>query len=152
MLCILCFNEISKTLQALFSGNHSPGPLLLLIGSVDVFEGCLGHAPVDGFHQFGSEFSLTIDGRPDGLFLFFEISERFKSCGNLPEFLVIQGPGRLLPVAGDERDGIALIHELDRGGDTLFGEGCFFCNLSDDIHVFLIKSGLAGRMLFLARP
>ena len=98
--------------QPLLAGRRGQGALLRLVGQVEVFEplGVVGRE--DGGAQLVGQLALAS-------MLLRMVCLRSASCRSRPtrswidaQHLLVQAAGPFLAVAGDERDGVALVEQL----------------------------------------
>ena len=110
---VLFQNRVGQRLQAPGLGDAGAGLALGLIGAVDVLD--LGQRL--GFRQRGGQFgrhrALLSDGGGDLVLALIEAAQVFESVAEIAQHLIVHRAGGFLAVAGDERDGIALIDQLD---------------------------------------
>ena len=106
-----------QRLQAALAGRRRQALLLRLVGQVEVFE-ALGVVGVDdGRAQLVGELALPLDGAQDGLLALGHVAQSGDALLDRAQHLLVQPAGPLFAVAGDERDGVALVEELDDGLD-----------------------------------
>ena len=101
-----------QRLQPLLPGDNGAGAPLLLIGPVKVLHlrQCL--CRVDGGGQFLRELSLPVDGGLHRLPPVLQAPQVLQPLVQRPQRGVVHGAVLLLAVAGDERNGAALVDQL----------------------------------------
>ena len=132
--CILRKDPVRERPKAFLRGDAATRPAFLLVRTVKILHRHERFGVLNLFSKLRRKLPLLLNGAQDRLLPLFEVPERRKLPGKRSELLVIQGAGRLLAVARDERDRIAFVEELHGRLDLPFLYAECLCDLSDDIH------------------
>ena len=102
-----------QRLEALVAGVGGLGPLLGLEREVEVFEplGVVGRA--DGRGEVGVQLPLGLDRLEDRLLPLGQLAQPLDAKLDLADHNLVQIAGPFLAVAGDERNRVALVQQLD---------------------------------------
>ena len=106
-------NRLRQRLQAPRAGNAGAGLALGLVGTVQVLHLSQRFGGGDGGGQFGSHGVLLGDGFGDLLLALVKAPQILQTVAQIAQHLIVHGAGGLLAVAGDERDGVARVDEVD---------------------------------------
>ena len=107
-------DPVRKPLQAFLPGDTGAGPAFGTERPVQILNRHLGLRILDLGAQGRRQFPLGLDALDD-LFLFvLEIAQIGQPLIQRAKLLIVQCPCRLLAVAGDKGDGIALVDQRDR--------------------------------------
>ena len=106
---------LRQPLQAFLAGDHGACAALGLVGRVQVFEGGQGAGGLDGGIQLLGQLALFLDGFEDGRPAFIDGAQADDLIRDDADLFIVQRTGHFLTVAGDERDGIALIEQANGG-------------------------------------
>ena len=109
---VLGKDRLGQGLQALFPGDGTAGPPLLLVGAVQVLNLRQSGGGVNGVCQVFREFSLVFDGLLYLIPAFMEIPEVAQPGFQGPEGGVVHGAVHFFAVPGDKGNGVALVHEV----------------------------------------
>ena len=123
-----------QRLQTMCTGNACTGLALGAIGSVQIFHLYQGFGSVNGFGKLLRHLVLFGDGDPDLLLAFFQIPQIIQSIEDLPENLIVQRTGTLLPVSGNKGNGCPFIDQSHRLVDLLLAQMKFLCKHLIDVH------------------
>ena len=99
--------------QALFPGNGGPGAALLLVGAVQVLHLRQRPGGVDGGGEFLRQLALFLDRPLHRLPAFRQVPQVLEALLQIPQGGVVHGAVKLLAVAGDEGNGVALVQKAD---------------------------------------
>ena len=110
---VLFQNRLRQRFQPPCPGNAGPGPAFGLVGPVDILH--LGQCSgiVQTFLQFGGHGVLLRDAAGDLLPAGIQSAQVVQALAQAAKHLVVHGAGGLLAVPGNERNGIALINQLN---------------------------------------
>ena len=122
-----------ERLESFFFGDGCARAALGLIRAVDILKGGKGRGLVNGGRELIGELALLLDGFLHRVAPLLKPAQIFKALGESAQGRVIHRAVQLLTVAGDERDGVALVDELD-----------------DIIDMVLLAAKLAGKNLAYA--
>ena len=110
---ILFQDGVGQRLQTTGFGNAGPGLALGFIGAVDI----LHLSQSLGFFQRGGQFrshgSLLGNGGSHFLLALIQPAQVFQPVAQVTEHLVIHGTSGFLTVAGNERDGVSLVDQIN---------------------------------------
>jgi hypothetical protein len=101
-----------ERLQAALPGHRRQRALLRLVGEVEVFEPLGGVGGQDRLAQLVGEFALPLDALEDRVLAVGQLAELADALLDGADDLLVEAAGALLAVAGDERDGVALVEQL----------------------------------------
>ncbi len=106
-----------ERLQAALAGGGRQRALLRLVREVKVFEalGALGGG--DGGAQLVGQPALVLDALEDGVLALGELPLGLHAPLHGADDFLVEPAGALLTVARDERDGVALVEQVDHGLD-----------------------------------
>ena len=124
---VLLQNRIGQRLQAARLGNAGAGLALGLVGAVKVLDLGQRFGLGQGSGQLGRHGALLSDGGGDFLLALIEAAQIFQTVAQIAQHLIVHRAGGLLAVAGDERNGIALIDQLDRALHIFDAQVQFLC-------------------------
>ena len=110
---------LGQRLQSLFLGHGGPGAALGPVREIDVFQHGLGLRGHDLLLQLVGQLPALVQGLEDGLPPPVQLGELVEPVANRGDGHLIEGPGGLLPVPGDERHGGGLIQKGGRRLDLL---------------------------------
>src|SRR5208282_258495 len=128
--------RLGERIEAILARDLRLGAAFRLEWQVDVLEPRLGVGLVDPGLERGVELALLADRIEDRFAPVFELAQVGEAGLERPQLRVVERPGRLLAVAGDEGHGRASVQKADCGGDLagpdvqLFGDG-----FGDGFHV-----------------
>ena len=105
--------QLRQRRQSLFTGHGGTGAALLLIGAVQVLHLRQRPGAVDGRRQLRRQLLLSLDGGLHLLPPLLQIPQIGEPVLQLPQGGVVHAAVKLLPVAGDEGNGVALIQQVD---------------------------------------
>ena len=110
---VLLQNGVGQRLQPPRLGNAGAGLALGLIGAVEIlhFGQCFGLGQRGG--QLRGHGSLLGDGGGDLLLALVQSPQVFQTVPQVAQHLVVHRAGGLLAVTGNERDGVALVDQVD---------------------------------------
>ena len=111
----------SQGFQPLLLGHGGPGAALLLIGAVQVLQGCQGLGLVNGGRKFLRQLALFLNGFLHRVPPLLQIPQVFQPLRQIAQAGVVHGAVQLLPIAGNEGDGIALVQQGDHVIDMALG-------------------------------
>ena len=135
--CSFCLSleqhRICQSFQSPRTCDGGTRALFLLVGAVEIFEGLKFFGCLDRCAQFICQLALVLDACEDLLLPFDEAAQIREACLHLAQCLVFKRAGRLLAVACDERDRVAVIEQCDDGFDLLRTDGEFARNRGWDI-------------------
>jgi len=114
--------QVGQRFQAGLASYLRPGPALGLVGEVDVFQARLRIGGHDLVGQRIVELALGADRLEDGAAALLELAQVAQPFLERTQLRVVQRPGRLLAVAGDERHRRAAVEQLDRRRDLSFAD------------------------------
>ena len=77
---------------------------------------------VDLRAQVGRELALLFDGAQHLVLAGFEVAQVGQALVQIAQRRIVDAAGGLLAVAGDERDGVPLVYEVDDGRDLRGGQ------------------------------
>ena len=97
-------------------GRRGPGAALLLVGPVQILHLRQRGGALNGGGQLLRELALPVDGGQHLLPALGQITQIAQPVLQLPQGGVVHSAVKLLAVAGDERDGVALVQQ----GDDIF--------------------------------
>ena len=138
--------QLRQRRQPFFTGHGGTGAALLLIGAVQILHLRQRPGVVNGLRQLRRQLLLSLDG---GLYLLpplFQIPKIVQPVLQLSQGGVVHAAVKLLPVAGDEGNGVALIQQvddvlhMDRRGSQLLSQK--FCN---GLHICSFRRRKPGR-------
>ena len=93
------------------------GLALGLVGPVEVLQRLQRGRGVQLGRQLVGQLALRVDLGLDGLAALGQLAQVLQPRLDLADLHLVQPAGDLLAVAGDEGDRVAVVEELDRGGD-----------------------------------
>ena len=138
--------QLRQRRQPFFTGHGGTGAALLLIGAVQVLHLRQRPGAVDGRRQLRRQLPLSLDG---GLYLLpplVQIPQIGEPVLQLSQGGVVHAAVKLLPVAGDEGNGVSPIQQvddvlhMDRGDLQLLRQN--FCN---GLHICSFRGRKPGR-------
>ena len=109
--------RLGERLEAVLARDLRLGAPLRLERQVDVFEPRLGVGLVDLGLERSVELALFADRIEDRSASLLELAQIGETGLERAQLRVVERPGRLLAVAGDEGHGRAFVQKADRGGD-----------------------------------
>ena len=124
---VLLQNRIGQRLQAARLGNAGAGLALGLVGAVEILDLGQRFGLGQGSGQLGRHGPLLGDGGGDLRLALIEAAQIFQTVAQIAQHLIVHRAGGLLAVAGDERNGIALIDQLDRALHIFDAQVQFLC-------------------------
>ena len=111
---VLLEQRIGQGLQPASLGDAGAGLALGLVGAVKVLDLGQRLGLGEGGSQFGGHGALLGDGGSDLLLALIQAAQIFQTVTQVTQHLVVHRAGDLLAVAGDKRDSIALVDQVDR--------------------------------------
>ena len=137
--------QVGKRLEASFSGDLRLRPPLRLVRQIDVLEPRLAVRCLDRLPERIVELALLADAPEDRRAALFQLAQVSQPLLQRPQLRVVEGAGRLLAVAGDERHGRASVEQRDRRFDLPLPNAELFCDaLTDRFHRTCTRVGNAG--------
>ena len=130
--------ESGKRLQPLLLCHGCTGAALLLIWPVQIFQGCKGFRLINGSGQFLRHFTLLSNGAYNCFPAFIQRTQILQPFIQRAKGGVIHGAVKLLTVAGNKGNGVALVNQLNNIVDVGRVEIQFFCNLQVNVHLVLL--------------
>ena len=133
-IALLREEQRRERLKPLFLGDGRAGTALGLVGTVKVLD--LGERlrRVDGGGKLVGQLLLLGDARLNALLAFGEIAQIGKTLLKCAQGGVVHRAVQLLAVAGDERNGVALVEQSDDIFNVLGGAVQLACELFDNGH------------------
>ena len=104
LAAVLTHQQRSQRLQPFFAGRRGPGTPLGLVRQIEVFQFVAVPAIVELRAQRAGHLSRRLDRRTDGPLARFERVQTFEPVADRSHLHFVEPAGRLLTVAGDERD------------------------------------------------
>ena len=98
------------------------GGALLPVRLVQVLDALHDRGLVDLRAQVGRELALLLDGAQHLVLAGFEVAHVAQALVQIAQRRIVDAAGGLLAVAGDERDGVPLVYEVDDGRDLRGGQ------------------------------
>src|SRR5262249_5378106 len=80
---------------------------------VEIFEAAHRRRVLDFAAQLVGQLALRFDALEDGLLAFVELLEEVEPALDIADGILVETAGAFLAIAGDERDSVALVEELD---------------------------------------
>ena len=108
--------SVGQRLQPGFARDHRLGAALGLVGQVDVLEAGLRLGRHDPRFERVVELALLADLIEDDRAAFLQLAQVAQALLERAQLRVVEGPGGLLAVPGDERDGGAAVEQVDGRG------------------------------------
>ena len=105
--------QLCQGFQPLFPGYGGAGAAFLLVGAVEILHLCQGLGAVDGGGQFLRQLALLLDGLFHRIPAFLQPAEVLEPFLQRPEGGVVHSAMKLLAVAGNEGDRVALVQQPD---------------------------------------
>ena len=126
---------VGQRLQPVFTRDLRLRPALRLVRQVNVFEPRLGVGLVDLRFQLGVELALFAHAVEDRLATVPQLAQVAQPLLQRTQLRIVQRAGRLLAVAGDERDCSPAVQQFHGCRDLPFGDGQFLGDtLADRFH------------------
>ena len=119
---------LCQRLKTLRARDARAGLALGAVGAVDVLHLRERLRVFERGRKFVRPLALFLDGRAHGLFLRVELAQVLQPLAERAQRAVVHAARGLLAVAGDERDGVALVDEFDGRGDAALGEAELGCD------------------------
>ena len=139
---LLCVNRIGERLKTAFLRHRGAGAALGTVGAVDVVDFGHGGRRVERRRKLRGHRPLLLNGGAHLLPLLVEAAQVFEPFVQLTQHLVVERAGHLLAVAGDKRDGVAVVDEFDGVFHLLRAQVEFGGQGSENIHtVRFLSSG-----------
>ena len=130
---VLTQNRVRQRLQPARLGNARAGLALGLVGAVDVLDLRQRFGILQRGGQLGGHNALLGDGACDLGLALVQTAQIFQAVAQVAQHLVVHRAGGFLAVAGDKRDGVALVDQINGAphvfevqvqfGGKLFGMG-----------------------------
>ena len=119
---VLFEQGIRQRLQTARLGDAGAGLALGLVGAVEVLDLGQRFGLGECSGQLGRHSALLGDGGGDFLLALIQPAQVFQTVAKVAQDLVIHRAGSLFAVAGDERNGVALVDQVDRALDIFGGQ------------------------------
>jgi hypothetical protein len=124
--------QVGKRLEAGLTGDLRLGPPLRLVRQIDVLELCLAVRGLDHLLERIVELALLTDAPEDRRAALFQLAQVPQPFLQRPQLRIVEGAGRLLAVARDERHGGASVEQRDRRFDLPLPNAELFCDALTD--------------------
>ena len=112
--------SIGQGLETGLTRHLAFGAALEFVGQVQVFERLLGEGHFDGRIQCGGELALLGNGFADHVAPLCQLAQVVQALGQFAQLDVVQTPGDLFAVAGDEGHRGTFIEQCHRRADLLW--------------------------------
>ena len=119
---------VGKSLQSALACDGGARTLFLFVRAVEVFEGLKFFGSLNCRAQVIRQFPLLLDACDDFLLPLDEAAQVGEARFHLTQHLVLKRAGRLLAVACDEWDCVAVVEKRDDGCNLLRTDGEFARN------------------------
>src|SRR5690349_6895557 len=138
-------HEIGERLEARLLGDLRLGAALRLERQIDVLEPALAVGGADRRRERVVELSLLADRFENGGAPVLELAQIAQAFFERAQLRVVERAGRLLAVAGDERNRRAAVEQLHGGADLLGAHAELAGDLSGDFLRELLLNGSGRR-------
>ena len=126
-------DRVGERLEPTLARDDRPRSPLRLEGKVEILERLLRGDHVEPRRELGGHLALLVDRLADGDAAVAELAEILRALLNGAKLRLVETAGRLLSVAGDEGQRVALGKHLEGGGDLPGLEGELLRNGGGDV-------------------
>ncbi len=116
-------DQLCQPFQAFFAGDAGPGPPFGFVWLVQVFQSRAGFGCQDFLPELWRKLSLFLDRGENRRPAFVHRPQVFQRGDDFADLLFVQPAGDFFTIAGDKREGIPPVQQLDHSGCLARGDG-----------------------------